>query len=55
MLMAETPWSYPVTCNSAGAVKTGQNAGILPVHPTVRFFLEAQQIIPLTAKVIHHL
>ncbi|MCA7627299.1 hypothetical protein OFO29_19885 [Escherichia coli] len=37
------------------AVKTGQNAGILPVHPTVRFFLEAQQIIPLTAKVIHHL
>ncbi|WP_218839513.1 hypothetical protein, partial [Klebsiella pneumoniae] len=37
------------------ADKTGHNAGILAVHPTVRYFLKAQRIIPLTATVIDHL
>ncbi len=58
MLMTEPPWSYPVTCNPAGINIPQSRQGTMQAYwPCIPLcvFLEAQQIIPLTAKVIHHL
>ncbi len=54
MLMAETPWSYPVTCNSAGinmppGSQDGAKCGHSARASTVRF-LEAQQNHPVNGE-----